>query len=61
MTKEEDILAALDKPSAVYPLQQRLDSSSKSTEVLQDLFGPVVLRLELPRCLESQSSFSVRR
>jgi hypothetical protein len=36
MTKEEDILAALDKPTAVYPLQQRLDPSSKSTEPLQD-------------------------
>jgi hypothetical protein len=36
MTKEEDILAALDKPSAVYPLQLRLDPSSKSTEALQE-------------------------
>ena len=37
MTKEEDVLAALDKPSAIYPLQQRLDPSNKSTEDLQDL------------------------
>jgi hypothetical protein len=37
MTKEEDILAALDKPSATYSLQQRLDPSSKSTDALQEL------------------------
>ena len=37
MTKEEDVLAALDKPGALYSLQQRLDPSSKSTEALQDL------------------------
>jgi hypothetical protein len=37
MTKEEDVLAALDKPRALYSLQQRLDPSSKSTEALQDL------------------------
>ncbi len=37
MTKEEDVLAALDKPRAIYPLQQRLDPSSKSTDALQDL------------------------
>jgi hypothetical protein len=37
MTKEEDVLAALDKPRAVYALQQRLDPSSKSTDALQDL------------------------
>jgi hypothetical protein len=36
MTKEEDILAALDKPRAIYSLQQRLDPSSKSTDALQD-------------------------
>ena len=36
MTKEEDILAALDKPRAIYPLQQLLDPSSKSTDALQD-------------------------
>jgi hypothetical protein len=27
----------LDKPSALYSLQQRLDPSSKSTDALQDL------------------------
>ncbi len=37
MTKEEDVLAALDKPRAIYSLQQRVDLSSKSTEALQDL------------------------
>jgi len=37
MTKEEDVLAVLDKPSALYSLQQRLDPSSKSTDALQDL------------------------
>jgi hypothetical protein len=37
MTKEEDVLAALDKPRAVYALQQRLDPGSKSTDSLQDL------------------------
>lgn len=37
MTNEAEILAALDKPSALYALQQRLDPSSKSTEALQDL------------------------
>ena len=37
MTKEEDVLAALDKPRAVYALQQRLDPGSKSTDALQDL------------------------
>ena len=37
MTREEDVLAALDKPRAVYPLQQLLDPSSKSTDALQEL------------------------
>jgi hypothetical protein len=37
MTNETEVLAALDKPMAVYPLQQRLDPSSKSTDALQDL------------------------
>lgn len=30
------MLAALDKPRAVYGLLQRLDPSNKSTEALQD-------------------------
>jgi hypothetical protein len=37
MTKEEDVLAALDKPRAIYSLQKLVDPSSKSTEALQDL------------------------
>ena len=37
MIKEEDVLAALDKPRAVYPLQQRLDPSNKGTDALQEL------------------------
>jgi len=37
MTREEDVLAALDKPRALYPLQQLLDPSNKSTDALQDL------------------------
>lgn len=36
MTSEAEILAALDKPLAIYALQQRVDPSSKSTEALQD-------------------------
>jgi hypothetical protein len=37
MTKEEDVLAALDKPRAIYAIQQLVDPSNKSTEGLQDL------------------------
>ena len=37
MTKEEDVLNALDKPRALYSLQQRLDPSNKSTDALQEL------------------------
>jgi hypothetical protein len=37
MIKEEDVLAALDKPRAVFSLQQRLDPSNRSTDALQDL------------------------
>ena len=36
MTSEADILAALDRPRAIYALQQLVDPSSKSTEALQD-------------------------
>jgi hypothetical protein len=35
--REEDVLAALDKPRALYALQQLLDPSNKSTDALQDL------------------------
>jgi len=37
MIKEEDVLAALDEPRAIYSLQQRLDPSNKSTDALQEL------------------------
>jgi hypothetical protein len=37
MVREEDVLEALDKPRAVYGLQQRLDPSNKSTDALQEL------------------------
>ena len=37
MIKEEDVLAALDKPRAVYSLKTRLDPASKSTEPLQEM------------------------
>ena len=37
MIREEDVLAALDKPRAVYSLQQLLDPSNKSTDALQEL------------------------
>ena len=37
MTREEDVLAALDKPRALYGIQQLVDPSNKSTEALQDL------------------------
>jgi hypothetical protein len=36
MTSEAEILAALEKPLAIYALLQRVDPSSKSTEALQD-------------------------
>jgi hypothetical protein len=36
MIREEDVLAALDKPRALYALQQRLDPSNKSTDALQE-------------------------
>jgi hypothetical protein len=37
MTKQEDVLAALDKPRTIYSLQQRLDPGNKSTDGLQEL------------------------
>lgn len=37
MTMEENVLAALDKPRALYGVQQRVDPSNKSTDALQDL------------------------
>jgi hypothetical protein len=37
MMNETEVLAALDKPGAIYSLKKRLDPSSKSTDALQDL------------------------
>lgn len=37
MTKEEDVLAALDKPRSIYSLQKMVEPSNKSTEALQEL------------------------
>ena len=37
MTTEDAVLEALDKPRAIYAIQQRVDPSNKSTEALQDL------------------------
>ena len=37
MTTEDAVLDALDKPRALYAVQQRVDPSNKSTEALQDL------------------------
>ena len=37
MIGEEEVLAALDKPRALYSIQQRLDPSNKSTDGLQEL------------------------
>ena len=37
VTREEDVMAALDKPRALYAIQQLVDPSNKSTDALQDL------------------------
>jgi hypothetical protein len=37
MSKEDEVLAALDKPRAIYSLKQLVEPSSKSTDALQDL------------------------
>ena len=37
LARDENGLAALDKPMALYALQQRVDPSNKSTDSLQDL------------------------
>jgi hypothetical protein len=36
MIKEEDVMAALDKPLALHSLKQRLDPGSRNTDVLQE-------------------------
>jgi hypothetical protein len=37
MTREEDVLEALDKPRALYSVQMLVDPSNKSTDALQEL------------------------
>ena len=37
MIKEEDVLAALDEPRAIHPLQRRLDPTSRNSDALQDV------------------------
>lgn len=37
MIKEEDVLAALDKPRAIQSMKQLLDPSAKSTDAVQQL------------------------
>jgi hypothetical protein len=37
MVKDDDVLAALDKPRSLYSIQQRVDPSNKSTDALQEL------------------------
>jgi hypothetical protein len=37
MTKEEEVLAALDKPRALMSIKHRVDPSNKSTDALQDI------------------------
>ena len=37
MIKEEDVVAALDKPRSLISLKQRLDPGNKSTDALQEL------------------------
>ena len=37
MIKEEDVVAALDKPRSLISLNQRLDPGNKSTDALQEL------------------------
>lgn len=37
VTREEEVLAALDKPRALYSVQQLVDPSNKSTDGLQEL------------------------
>jgi hypothetical protein len=37
MIREEDVLAALEKPRALYSVKQLVDPSNKSTDALQDL------------------------
>ena len=58
MIKEEDVLAALDKPRAVYSLQQRLDPSNKSTDALQELRGSGTRLLETLTRRDTQNAMT---
>jgi hypothetical protein len=37
MIREEDILAALEKPKKLFPIQKLVDPDNRSAEALQDL------------------------
>ena len=37
MITEEQVLAVLEKPHAIYRIQQRLDPGSKNTDALQEM------------------------
>ena len=37
MINEAEVLAALDKPRALFSIQRRLDPSNKSTDALQEM------------------------
>jgi len=37
VTREADVLAALDKPRALYDVQKLVDPGAKNTDALQDL------------------------
>ena len=57
---DEDVLAALDKPRAIYPLQQRLDPNNRTTEALQEItLIPPGVRKQLeadPEFVEGEAS-----
>ena len=46
MIREEELLAALDKPHAIYSLKQLLDPSSRSTDGIQVLLMRMRMRDE---------------
>ena len=66
MSKVEDVLAALDKPRAIYSLQQRLDPSNKSTDAMQELLmrmrtaGTVKFDIKTGKVAQSLKSDSER-
>jgi len=52
VTKEEDVLAALDKPRAIYDLQKLVDPGNRNTDALQD----ILLRMRA----SGQVTFSIK-